>query len=490
MRHDLPRGPHTGLVAMLREAWRALGGDPGAAGIDASDDILPSPLAVGELACATVTAALLAAAELAEARGGARPAVSIDPAHVAAAFVSERFTRVAGRSFPAGFHALSAFMPAADGWVRLHGNYPHHRLALLAALDAHDAEEVRAAVAERRAIDVEDAVVAAGGCAAAVRDEEEWAAHPQGAAVAAAPLLDLAPAADAPPLPALPAGALPAAGLRVLDLTRVIAGPVGTRMVGALGADVLRIDPPFLPELEEQAVDAGPGKRSAFLDLREAAGRATFEELLAGADVLVHGYRPGALAAYGLGGAELSERHPHLTVVALSAWGSAGPWGDRRGFDSLVQAATGIAVACRTPGDDAPGKLPAQALDHGTGYLIAAAALRGLADRARGGRAVHAELALARTAHWLLQQPRRGEPDASERPRRPEPAGPSSDATAYLVTLPSPRGDVTLVAPPGRLDGRPLKWRSASPAPGADPPSWDTPLPAADAGSSSGATPS
>jgi crotonobetainyl-CoA:carnitine CoA-transferase CaiB-like acyl-CoA transferase len=452
---------------MLHDAWAALDGDGGEVEDDPRGDILPSPLAVGELACATVTAALLAAAELAEARGTARPAVSIDPAHVAAAFVSERFTRVAGRPFSAGFHALSAFMPAADGWVRLHGNYPHHRRALLAALDASDADEVRAAVADRRAVEVEDAVVAAGGCAAAVRDEEKWAAHPQGAAVAASPLLDVAPAGEAPPLPPLPAGGLPAAGLRVLDLTRVIAGPVGTRMLGALGADVLRIDPAFLPELEEQAVDAGPGKRSAFLDLREASDRATFEELLAGADVLVHGYRPGALAAHGLGGAELAERHAHLTVVALSAWGATGPWGGRRGFDSLVQAATGIATACRQPGEEAPGRLPAQALDHGTGYLIAAAGLRGLTTRAQAGRAVHAELALARTAHWLLRQPRRAEGAG--------PAGSEPDAAPYLVTLPSPRGDVTLVAPPGRLDGRPLRWRSAPPALGADPPAWPTP---------------
>jgi crotonobetainyl-CoA:carnitine CoA-transferase CaiB-like acyl-CoA transferase len=447
---------------MLRDAWTALGGEPAAAEAVEIErrDILPSRLAVGDLACATVAAALLAAAELAEARGQSRPAVSLDARHVATAFVSERHCRVGGAPFAAGFHALSAFMPAADGWVRLHGNYPHHRAALLEALGVSDEDGVRAAVAARRAVDVEDAVVAAGGCAAAVRDEAEWAAHPQGAAIGAAPLLAFAPIApDAPPLRPLPAGAPPAAGVRVLDLTRVIAGPVGTRMLGALGADVLRIDPPFLPELEEQAVDTGPGKRSAFLDLRAAGDRATFEELLAGADVLVHGYRPGALNRYGL--TTLAERHPHVTVVALSAWGSSGPWRERRGFDSLVQAASGIATACAEPGADAPGRLPAQALDHGTGYLIAAAALRGLALRARDGRAAHAELALARSASWLLRQP-----------RREERAADTPDPAPYLVSLPSARGEVTLVAPPGRLDGRASAWRSAPPAPGADAARW------------------
>jgi crotonobetainyl-CoA:carnitine CoA-transferase CaiB-like acyl-CoA transferase len=457
-------------AAMQSEAWSALGGEPAA--LDAievapRDGILPSPLAVEELACATVAAALAAGAELAEARGRPRPAVSIAAAHVAAAFVSERYCRISGQPFAAGFHALSAFLPAVDGWVRLHGNYPHHRTALLAALglrdDDPDTNLVRAAVAERGAVEVEEAVVAAGGCAAAVRDEATWAAHPQGAAIAAAPLLELKrTTGPAPALDPLAAGASPADGVRVLDLTRVIAGPVGTRMLGALGADVLRIDPPWLPELAEQAVDTGPGKRSAFLDLRRATDRARFEELLAGADVLVHGYRPGALAAYGLESAALAGRHPHLTVVALSAWGTHGPWAGRRGFDSLVQAASGIATACAEPGAHTPGKLPAQALDHGTGYLIAAAAPRGLTLRAREGRAAHAELALAQTANWLLRQSRR-----TDRPAAAEP-----DATPYLVSLPSPGGEVALVAPPGRLDGRALRWRSAPPAPGGDDPRW------------------
>jgi crotonobetainyl-CoA:carnitine CoA-transferase CaiB-like acyl-CoA transferase len=224
-------------------------------------------------------------------------------------------------------------------------------------------------------------------------------------------------------------------------------------MLGALGAEVLRIDPPHVPEIPHQAMEGGPGKRSAFLDLRAAAARSTFEALLRDADVLVHGYRPGALAAFGIDPPALAERHPHLAVVTLSAWGTAGPWAYRRGFDSLVQAASGIATAC---GD--PGKLPAQALDHGTGYLIAAVALRALTLRADEGRAAHAELALARTAHWLLAQPREDAPESGE-----------LDASPYLTTL---AGDITLVAPPGSLDGEPLRWRSPPSASGADAPAW------------------
>lgn len=402
------------------------------------------PLAVDDLATGAVGAALLAAAELAQARGAPVRAVELDAGHVATAFVSERHVRVHGEPAGAGFADLSRFARTADGWIRLHANYPHHRRALLEVIGEPEAIE------RWRAVELEDAVVAAGGCAAALRDEAAWLVHPQGAAVAELGLADLEPAdAGAPPLRPLPVSGLPAAGLRVLDLTRVIAGPVGTRMLAALGAEVLRIDPPQLPELRSGWVDAGLGKRSALLDLREPAARRTFDALLAEADVLVHGYRPGALAAFGVEPAALAERHPHLTTVTLSAWGHVGPWAGRRGFDSLVQSASGIAAAC---GD--PGALPAQALDHATGYLMAAAALRGLAMRAAEGRAAHARFALARTARHLLSLPRGGAP------------GTPPDPAPHLQEL----GAAAVVAPPGRLDGHALRWSEPARAYGGDAP--------------------
>lgn len=234
--------------------------------------------------------------------------------------------------------------------------------------------------------------------------------------------------------------------MRVLDLTRVIAGPVAGRTLAALGADVLRVDPPGLPELPAAHLDTGPGKRSALLDLADAERR---EALLAGADVLLTGYRPGALDRFGL------DRHPHLVRVSLSAWGTEGPWAGRRGFDSLVQVASGIAAACAGP-DGTPGVLPAQALDHGTGHLMAAAALRGLAARERGEPVPAARLSLARTAAELLA-----------RPRTTELAG-APDADRYRVTF----GDVSLIGPPGALDGVPLAWAHGPHELGADEPSW------------------
>ncbi|MFD8145258.1 CoA transferase, partial [Streptomyces sp. NPDC059708] len=189
-----------------------------------------------------------------------------------------------------------------------------------------------------------------------------------------------------------------AAGVRVLDLTRVIAGPVATRTLGVLGADVLRIDAPGLAEADDAYADTGFGKRSALVDLARPEGRAVLEGLLDGADVVVTGYRPGALERFGLGGEQLLERRPGLVVAELCAWGWRGPWAGRRGFDSLVQAGYGIAARCAGP-DGAPGVLPAQALDHGTGYLMAAGVLRALA----GGTGGLLRFSLAGTASWLVR---------------------------------------------------------------------------------------
>jgi crotonobetainyl-CoA:carnitine CoA-transferase CaiB-like acyl-CoA transferase len=237
---------------------------------------------------------------------------------------------------------------------------------------------------------------------------------------------------------------------------------VATRYLGALGADVLRIDAPGRPELTLHAYDGLPGKRSALLDFGPAAGRARLHELLSGADVLVHGYRPHALERFGLGPQELAERHPGLVVVGLSAWGSRGPWGGRRGFDSIVQAASGIARA-ESPDGDRPGALPCQLLDHGTGYLCAAAALQALARQSARGGTVFRELSLARTAHWLLGLPR-----DSGGPATP----PAASDREWLTTLDSAAGPVTTVRPPGQLDGEALSWTGPLSRYGGDEAAW------------------
>jgi crotonobetainyl-CoA:carnitine CoA-transferase CaiB-like acyl-CoA transferase len=428
-------------MELLDEMWRALGGDPAAPAtleLHRPGPVLASPLAVEELLTGAAGCTLLAAAELAEARTGRRPAAALDVDGLAVAAASQRHLRVDGEPPGDAFAPLSSFLRAADGWIRTHANYPWHRDALLRALGTgEDEAAVRAAVASRPAAAVERAVVDAGGAAAAVR--------PPGAWRTGAPLTAREPGPDTGArLPGAGRGALPAAGARVLDLTRVIAGPVGTRMLAALGADVARVQDPRRPELPLLVLDGGLGKRWLELDLRVPAGHEALELELAAADVVVLGHRPGALDRFGLAPDALAARHPRAVVVTLSAWGGTGPSGALRGFDSLVQAATGIAEAVR-PGDETapPGALPVQALDHATGYLVAAAALRDLAVREREGRAGRTRLALAATAQAMLRAGPR--PPAAKR---------AIDPAAHLI----PVGGAVVARPPGRLDGHPLRW--------------------------------
>lgn len=407
------------------QAWAALGGAAGGAGrvrYRGSSGLGGGPLPVRELARASVGVCALAGAELGGVRGGGAGGepVVVDEGAVAAAFVSERQVRVRGRE-PVNFAPLSGFWRAADGWLRTHANYAHHEAALVRALRLPSVtpEALRAAVAGREAVEVQEAVYREGGLAVAVAGEY---GEPQ-------PLVEVVRVSGAPgrTLGPAPAG-LPAAGVRVLDLTRVIAGPVATRTLGVLGADVLRIDAPGLPEAADTYADTGFGKRSALLDLAAAADRAVFEGLLADADVVVTGYRPGALERYGLGAADLLERRPGLVVAQLCAWGRQGPWAGRRGFDSLVQAGYGIAARLAGP-DGVPGALPAQALDHGTGYLMAAGVLRALAQG--GGRALR--FSLAGTASWLVREV---PADASDAP-----AGGCGDPAAGSGALAAAPGD-------------------------------------------------
>ncbi|NGO80207.1 hypothetical protein G6045_31790 [Streptomyces sp. YC504] len=432
--------------------WQALGGDPALLSRithRGAGDVLPARLPVLTAARTCVTVCALAAAEFA-GDGGTAGAVTVDDGAVATAFVSERHLRVGGRA-PENFAPLSRMWRTADGWVRTHANYPWHRAALLSALGT-DADGLGAEIAGRTAVDVEDTVYAAGGLAVALRSPKEWAAHEQGAEVARRPLLNLDRIGDAP--------AVRERGgrLRVLDLSRVLAGPVATRTLALLGADVLRIDTPERPELPDQHADTGFGKRSTLLDLGRAADHRTFEELLAEADVVVTGYRPGSLDRFGLSPAALAERRPGVVVARLSAWGGYGPWAGRRGFDSLVQVATGIAAVEGT--DERPGVLPAQALDHGTGYLLAAGVLRALTERRTAGGTWHVEGALAQTAHWLCGLPSAAAPEGAYESER------------HLAETDGPLGRLRYAKSPVTFTGGPADWPAGPGRWGADPARW------------------
>ncbi|CAM3988988.1 Succinate-hydroxymethylglutarate CoA-transferase [Pseudomonas reidholzensis] len=365
--------------------------------------VLPSTFAVSELAAASIGAAGLALAQLLAQQSDSCPLVRVDRRLASFWFASS--LRPQGWQAPGLWDAIAGDYPTRDGWIRLHTNAPHHRAAVERVLGAcNERAQVAAQVARWTGDELETAVVAAGGCAAQMRSWLDWCAHPQGQAVNRQPLvLRETFSADPPPLWS-GSRARPLAGVKVLDLTRILAGPIATRLLAGFGAQVLRIDP---PGWEEPAVvaEVSLGKRCARLDLRDPIDRQQFEGLLADADILVHGYRAEALERLGLGHERRRQLNPGLVDVSLNAYGWAGPWEGRRGFDSLVQMSTGIArEGMRWQQADHPVPLPVQALDHATGYLIAAEAIRGLAQRLRDGSGSRARLSLARTAKLLIEQ--------------------------------------------------------------------------------------
>ncbi|BAH55270.1 CoA transferase [Rhodococcus opacus] len=423
-------------------------------------DYLAARLPVYALAAGSLSAVTGAVDRLDAVHGRAPRTWRLDPERIAASFASDRLLRVAGAPV-SGFAELSGFFAAADGWVRTHANYPHHRRRLLTALDLSD-DAGRDAVATRigslTAADVEDRAAAAQAIAARVRTADEWAASPQGAAAASGDLVSTVVHTESSRLGTghrsrrVPGG-LPLSGVRVLDLTRVIAGPVATRTLAMLGAEVLRIDPPSIPEIAVQHRDTGQGKRSALLDVRSADGRAVWDRLLADADVVVTGYRPGALDGL------LDHAPPHLVRGRVCAWGGSGPWADRRGFDSIVQAASGIATI---EGGDTPGALPAQALDHATGYLLAAGIVDALAAGHTDGHGRSVDVSLARTGAWLL----------SAGGRSPDPPPPAVPGPRCLTA----HGDLVTARPAlAEFDDYPFPARRW----GGDAPAWPglTPAP-------------
>lgn len=420
-----------------------------------AEPALPSSFAVGTLAQSTIAATALAAAQVDTLRSGRQQTVSVDMHHAALEFRSERYFRVDGELPPEPWDKIAGLYRCGDGrWVRLHTNFPHHRDGVLKLLGcAYDRDAVAVALSQWKAEAFEEAAAQAGMVVTAARTFEEWDRHPQGIAVAAQPLMTVERIGDAPaqPLPAQ-AGGRPLSGVRVLDLTRVIAGPVSGRTLAAHGADVLLITAPHLPAIPPLVIDTGRGKRSAQLDLRASAGAEQLRALLREADIFVQGYRPGGLAALDFSPEQAAALRPGIVYVSLSAYGHAGPWANRRGFDSLVQTASGFNWAeAEAAGDAKPRPLPAQALDHAAGYLMAAGAMSALARRMTEGGSWHVRVSLAQTAHWLRSFGRLDHGFDAPDPR-------FEDIGAYLETAPSGFGSLTALRHAGQLSDTPPHW--------------------------------
>jgi len=456
----------------LAGLWHAAGGEPAAldaVALTGAEPALPSSFAVGTAAQASIAAAALAAREIGCLRGGPAQQVMVDMHHAAVEFRSERYLRVNGEPPADPWDRIAGLYRCADGWVRLHTNFPHHRDGMLQLLGcAYDKAAVAEALSHWQAEALETAANEAGLCASALRRFEQWDAHPQARAVAALPVFDIERIGDAPPqpLPSLPAGAPPLHGLRVLDLTRVIAGPVAARTLAAHGAEVLLITGPHLPTIASLVPDTGRGKRAAQLDLRLPAERERLRGLVRQADVFLQGYRPGGLALLGFGAEALAALRPGLVVASLTAYGPAGPWAARHGYDSLVQAATGFNLAeAEAAGAAEPKVLPAQALDHASGYLLALGIQAALLRRAVEGGSWHVRVSLAQTARWL-----RGLGRVPGGWAAPEPA--AEALQGWMETSESPFGRLQAVRHAGVLSVTPPRWQRPAVPLGTHAPAW------------------
>jgi len=460
--------PNRPAAPFLREIWQAVGGDADFLQhlefSDAGQGQLRSIFAVTDLAAASIGAAGLAIAEMVQQRTGNFPVVQVD--RRLSSFWFHSSLRPIGWESPSLWDAIAGDYQCAGGWIRLHTNAPHHRDAALAVLAVPaDREAVAKAVAGWQANDLETAIVGQGGCAAVMRSQLEWALHPQGQAVAAEPLLHVAltAAVTKPAWADRINASRPLEGVRVLDLTRVLAGPVATRFLAGYGAEVLRIDSPTWDE-PGVVPEVTLGKRLARLDLRQAEGRAILKALLQQTDVLVHGYRPEALARLGLDAQTRRRLNPGLVDVCLDAYGWSGPWCGRRGFDSLVQMSSGIADAgMRRWNRDRPTPLPVQALDHATGYIMAAAVIRGLVMRLQTGMGNEMRASLARTATLLTSQ----SVASPQKDLQVE----SIDDLADAIEL-TAWGSARRLKPPVFIDGAPMQWARPAGVLGSAPAAW------------------
>ena len=373
-----------------------------------SDPILPTPFRIGEAAAASLAAVGMAVSDLWELRNGRRQKVKVDARRATASLRSGKYLMRDGTPVEAERTPVMGVYPAKNGrWSYLHCNFPNHRDATLSVLGVQeDREAVRRAVAGWDALELEEAIIGAKGAGGMVRSMEEWARHPQCAAVASLPLLEIEKVGDSPPLP-LPGGSRPLSGLRVLDLTRVLAGPTCARTLAEHGADVMKISGPHLPFSPSQELDTGHGKLSAHLDFRESSDVETLRSLVREADVFSQGYRPGTLAQRGLSPQDLAEMRPGIVYVSLSAFGRVGPWAERRGFDTVVQTVSGIThrQGEMFPGaEPGPQFYPVSAIDYLTGYLMAFGAMVALARRAREGGSWLVRASLAQTGRWLVER--------------------------------------------------------------------------------------
>ena len=431
---------------------------------------LPSRFNVGPVASATIGAQALAASSIWMQRTGRRQSIEVDPRHALACFRSERYLQLDGKPYGEVHDLLHGFYPvSARQWVQLHTAFGHHREGVLRILGCEPTREaVTAALQNWQAERLESQLAEAGLVGSAVRSTDQWQRHPHAGALSQLPLFEIQRIGDAPPMPVGRAAEplRPLSGVRVLDLSRVIAAPVAARTLAQHGADVLAVSAAHLPQIHQLLIDTGRGKRQAFLDLRQAESCEQLLDLVRDADVFIQAFRPGGLAHKGFGPESLARVCPGIVYVTLSAYGHVGPWSARRGYDSLVQSATGIAHAeGLAAGIDGPGKLPCQALDYATGYLAALGAMVALRRRATEGGSWLVRVSLAQTARWLRSLGERENGYA-------EPELSADEVKPWLQKMQTPFGSVDAVGPAEQMSETPAHYERVCVPCGTDQPVW------------------
>ena len=438
--------------------------------IDGSEPVLPSRFALSETAASTLAAIGISVADIWRTRTGEGQTVSVNIRHAAAALNSFLFNRLDGqppvtrdRSVPRG---VTGIYPTKDNrFFHTHGSF--NPAGMCAAVGCEpDPSKLPAAVAGWDALELEQRLDHEGHCGAMVRSRDEWAAHPHGQALAAKPVVEVIKLGESEPEPA-GRGDRPLAGLHVLDLTRVLAGPTCARTLAEHGAEVLRIGASHLPTLAMFDRDTGHGKRWAHLDLKERDDLTLMRSLVAGSDVFSEGYRPGVMARLGLSPEELHGLRPGIECLSINCYGHEGPFSHRPGWEQLGQSVSGMAD--EEGGRESPRLVPAAACDYTTGYLAALGALTALRRRASEGGSYLVRVSLARTGMWYVAQPRiptdRVLPDTGL--ARGDVAGFEMDSVVE-------DGRITHLSPVVQLSHTQPHWQRPAPGNGADKPVWVT----------------
>ena len=385
--------------------------DDGEVTITGADPVLPTRFRIGETCAAVLAGIGVAVSDIWEMKTGHRQGVAIDARHAAACLRSSRYMQrpnangrfelIRNEQHEAMIR-LTQPWPTKDGrWFLPHFGLPNLRARVLDVLECDAAPaSVADAVSRWNALDLEDAIDGARACGAMVRSHEEWQEHAHGQVLRAKPIVEIFKVGDSDPEP-FPQGDRPLSGIRALDLTRILAGPIAARTLAEHGADVLMVTAESLPQIEEHVIDTSHGKRSCFLDLKTRDGADHLKALVADADVFSQGYRPGVLGALGFGPEALAELRPGIVTLSISCFGADGPFSHRAGWEQVAQTVTGI---CHEGSEDRPALLPGAACDYTTGYLGAYGVLLALARRAREGGSYHVRVSLCQSGMFIYRQ--------------------------------------------------------------------------------------